>query len=286
MNKIIAIVVTYNRLDCLKECLVSLRQQTYKDFDILVVNNGSTDGTREFLDMQTDILVIHQDNLGGAGGFYAGTKYMFDYGYDWAWLMDDDGLPDSKQLEELMKFSSESCYLNALVIDKDNNDSFAFTPLDVNFTIDVAKNKVLLPGFVHPFNGTLFSRSMIEKIGFVKKEMFIWGDEKEYTARAEKAGYVPTTVTSAIHYHPKEKAVKKYLIPFWKNPFWEVLLKPEKLSHNYYRNLGYLDSVYRTIPKSIKLVSVHFFYFLRSFKFKEMVKFFKYYFKGRRNDFN
>ena len=42
-------MVTYNRLDLLKQSLSALRQQTYRDVEIIVANNGSTDGTAEYL---------------------------------------------------------------------------------------------------------------------------------------------------------------------------------------------------------------------------------------------
>lgn len=48
MNKIIALVVTYNRKNLLKENLEALLKQDYSEFDILVVDNASTDGTKEF----------------------------------------------------------------------------------------------------------------------------------------------------------------------------------------------------------------------------------------------
>ena len=69
---ILVAVVTYNRLDDLKRCVGSLRNQNDVDFDVLIVNNGSTDGTKDWLDAQEDLLTIHQENVGGAGGFYAG----------------------------------------------------------------------------------------------------------------------------------------------------------------------------------------------------------------------
>ena len=53
-KKILAVIVTYNRVNDLKNCVNSLRRQTYKYFDILVVNNGSIDGTKEYLDCQND----------------------------------------------------------------------------------------------------------------------------------------------------------------------------------------------------------------------------------------
>ena len=44
-NDVIAIIVTYNRKELLKESIEALLQQTYKNFDILVIDIASTDGT-------------------------------------------------------------------------------------------------------------------------------------------------------------------------------------------------------------------------------------------------
>ena len=74
--KIIAVVVTYNRRELLKRNIGCLRQNTPLH-SIVVVNNGSTDGTKEWLDEQTDLRVIHQENVGGSGGFYTGIRYAF-----------------------------------------------------------------------------------------------------------------------------------------------------------------------------------------------------------------
>ena len=70
--KINCVVVTYNRLSLLKECLSALENQTYPIQRIVIVDNCSTDGTSEFLDSLTDTryLIIHsKENIGGAGGF-------------------------------------------------------------------------------------------------------------------------------------------------------------------------------------------------------------------------
>jgi len=48
-KKVIAVVVTYNRKELLKECINALLQQDYDNCDILVVDNASTDGTKEFI---------------------------------------------------------------------------------------------------------------------------------------------------------------------------------------------------------------------------------------------
>ena len=64
--QVTAVIVTYNRLELLKECIAAVKAQTYKPSFILVVNNDSTDGTTEWLNQQSDLIVIHQPNKGGA----------------------------------------------------------------------------------------------------------------------------------------------------------------------------------------------------------------------------
>ena len=68
MEKVIAVVVTYNRQKLLSECITALRNQTRKPDAILVVNNGSTDDTGA--NITTD---INQLNL------YPAHQWQFTY---------------------------------------------------------------------------------------------------------------------------------------------------------------------------------------------------------------
>lgn len=284
MSKLVAAnIVTYNRLPDLKKCLEAIKMQTFQDFDIIVVNNGSTDGTQEYLSTRSDIIVINQENLGSSGGQYAGMMYMMEHGYQWFWTMDDDGLPEEHQLEELIKYGKDYPFLNALVVDRDDHDRFAFN-LGRYTILSEAKKLPVLSDFMHPFNGTFISRDVIEQIGVVKRELFIWGDEAEYVSRAKEAGYIPYTVTRAIHYHPKEKGIWKNAIPCVKK--WQVLLKPKKLSMYFYRNQGYMLRRY----KSRRLIAIRFFglytiYYVRKLQFAELLKLYRYFIRGYRCDF-
>ena len=49
-KKVIAVVVTYNRKELLKEAIEALLNQEYNNCDVLIVDNASTDGTREYID--------------------------------------------------------------------------------------------------------------------------------------------------------------------------------------------------------------------------------------------
>lgn len=285
MKDVLAVVVTYNRLSDLKDCIQALKSQTKaNEFDIFVVNNGSTDGTAEYLESENGIQFINQENLGGAGGFYTGMKYAYENNYTWIWLMDDDGLPEKKQLEELLLFHQNHpryYFLNALVLNKDSHNEFAFNS-PILGTVEDTKKLEFLNDFIKPFNGTFIHRKMISDIGFIKKEMFIWGDEREYTSRARIKGYYPVTVTSAIHYHPKEKGKSVYAIPFLKSS--RILLKPEKLSHIYYRNEGFIQrnygKGYHGILTRIKFVFYNIVYLLRVGNMTELKKFCVFYRQG------
>ena len=53
-----AAILTHNRLELLKLSVRSLRNQTRKPDEIIIVNNGSTDGTAEWLSKQNDLFVV------------------------------------------------------------------------------------------------------------------------------------------------------------------------------------------------------------------------------------
>jgi len=92
--KVIAVIVTYNRKELLKECITALLNQDYRNCDILVVDNASTDGTFDYIsELLKNKRVIYKNtgaNLGGAGGFNFGMKEAVNLGCDFVWVMDDD----------------------------------------------------------------------------------------------------------------------------------------------------------------------------------------------------
>ena len=109
--------------------------------------------------------------------------------------MDDDGIPDKDEIKNLIQSydkvvsaTGKEVILNALVADKDNRDYTAFLwargSKRTNKILELQKERFF--DDIHPFNGTLVKRSVIDKIGMIKKEMFIWGDEKEVKAKAQK----------------------------------------------------------------------------------------------------
>jgi len=211
-----AVVVTHNRKELLVRCLRAILDQTYSVDRIFVVDNASSDGTPQLLESlgfmkQPQLEYIRlAENMGGAGGFHEGIRLAYDRGFDWIWLMDDDGFPYPTSLENLMNMTGRYQFLGPLAVVDSHNLSFPLTwrksiISSVSEAESIASDGCIV-GETSVFNGTLISRQMVATIGYPKKEFFIWGDEVEYRMRAVRAGYLPVTVCAARHHHPTPRS--------------------------------------------------------------------------------
>ncbi len=202
MEKAIAVVVSYNRQELLSECITALRNQTRKLDAILVVNNGSTDNTEQWLQQQSDVFFITQKNIGSSGGFNTGISWAYKHGFSWIWCMDDDGYPKEDALEKLLASEThERSLINCAVLNKADKKTFVWKTKEYKTIEEVDVD--IIPGIGHPFNGTLLHRAIVEKVGVPKTALFLWGDETEYYYRIVKQHKFPVyTVPSSIHYHP------------------------------------------------------------------------------------
>lgn len=208
-RKVVAVVVTYNRLDLLKRLVDRLGAIDEVD-ETIIVDNASTDGTSEWLRTRDDVVpLLLEVNSGGAGGFHDGLAQAVDRGADLIWLMDDDGLPDTDCLKLLLGHADLD-FWGPLVVDQDDPGRLVF-PIRlpggtrvVHELADVqrAATDGLIRDIVIPFNGVLVTRELVQKIGLPRKEYFIWGDDHEYRLRAEQAGARIATVTDAHVRHP------------------------------------------------------------------------------------
>lgn len=202
MGKIIALVVTYNRKKLLEENINALLNQKYSEFDILIVDNASTDGTEEFIKQyKENSRIIYENtgaNLGGAGGFHYGLKKAVELGYDYCWLMDDDTIPKENSLEILVEKAKEldnefsylcsyvewidgaPCKMNQVI-----NDRLWFEEADKLNKSRILKTKSCT------FVSVFINLQITKKVGLPVRQMFIYGDDHEYTTRLsnEKPGY-------------------------------------------------------------------------------------------------
>ncbi|QPH39006.1 glycosyltransferase family 2 protein [Pedobacter endophyticus] len=210
--KVVAIIVTFNRLPLLKKCIKQVKAQTRRPDLIIVINNGSTDDTASWLNDQ-DVIAYHSDNVGGAGGFSFGIAKAYSHGADWIWLMDDDTIPNNHTLESLLaalhnleEHQKHVGFLSSKILWTDNNIH------EMNRTYRLSDQKKLsrlsLPAQpLQPliqfgtFVSMLLSARAVEQVGLPLKEYFIWNDDVEYSKRIINSGLAGIAVEDSIATH-------------------------------------------------------------------------------------
>lgn len=209
---VVAVVVTYNRLPLLKRTIGCLLAQTHALSRIVVVNNGSTDGTHEWLSEQTEtrLHTVEQANVGGSGGFYRGMQEALALGAQWVWCMDDDVFPRPECLEHLLPYTADNDY--ALIAPRRLLEGAVFTndftgydlthPFRSLYTGKLRKLPVQPTSPTEiagtAFEGPLISAEAIKHIGLPRKELFIFCDDTDYCLRLKRAGYRLLYVPAAL----------------------------------------------------------------------------------------
>lgn len=241
---IIAVAVTYNRRELLKRNIACLRLNTPVS-SIVVVNNGSTDGTGAWLDEQEDLTVIHQENVGGSGGFYRGIQYAYQAGADWVWCMDDDVFPRPDCMEYLLPYTHEPGVgilaprrlMAGQIFTNDFQKVNLSNPFASMYQQKLKKQVVNGPVDIcgTAFEGLCISRKAVAEIGLPNKELFIFCDDTDYCLRAVLAGFRILYIPSALM--DKEK--------FFSNDNWEERSRKKKWKRFYQvRNSTYLNHHY------------------------------------------
>jgi len=206
--KVAALIVTFNRKELLKKTIDSILNQTLKVDKLFIVNNASTDGTDKFLieiknKYNNLIHVINlEENTGGSGGFSYGIKYIMDSKeiYDWIWLMDDDAFPEKFALEKMLKAYETLSFKKKDKIGVLQNEVTSnieeISEHELNKKCRLRKRDFAI------FVGFLIKTDVVKKIGYPKKEYFIYFDDIEYGFRVKKYGYKMYTVVGSKIYHP------------------------------------------------------------------------------------
>lgn len=205
MGTIGCVIVTYNKLVLLKECLEGIINQTHKVNEIFIIDNCSNDGTGEYINLlQKDVDNINyiklENNIGGAGGFSYGIKKAYAAGMEYIWIMDDDTIPQPLTLRNLIVTANDKTlnwgFLSSNVRWIDNSACVMNVPKvskDWNEKSDRGIIKIESASFV----SLLINRKMLDEVGYPIKEYFIWGDDVEFTRRISQSSpgyFVPNSI--------------------------------------------------------------------------------------------
>lgn len=223
----VIVIVTYNRLKMLKLCLEHAANQTIPPEAIILVDNGSTDGTVGFLNSfggaagknRVPLRVLHEkENVGGAGGFHDGMRYaMKKTTADWILVIDDDAVL-AYDCAEKMNPAGLKAESDAIACSVYYRGSLELSHRKDRFGRAVPEKHYNKPEFIcaqTSFCGSMFSRRLIKKIGYPLKEYFIWFDDTEYSLRAGRLTRIIVR-TEAKLFHGDPDAPDRRAVVDWR----------------------------------------------------------------------
>ncbi|HEY8491943.1 MAG TPA: glycosyltransferase family 2 protein [Dehalococcoidia bacterium] len=207
------VAVNYNGAAFIAEFVASLRAVTYPRYELVVVDNASTDGSRQWLERCRDVTLIPlPENTGITGGNNAGARYCLERGHAFVLFINSDTTVEPDFLDRLVAAADDRTlvvpkilyyYDRSLVNTHAGGfdwwrgvfrDTFHGKPdgpaANVDRSIQTAS-----------FCCMLLPARVFHDVGFIDERFFMYYDDTDYVARALAAGYRLRYHPAAVIYH-------------------------------------------------------------------------------------
>ena len=213
MGQVSVIVLNWNGKHFLKECLGSLGDQTFKGFETVLVDNGSTDGSVEYVKQyfpEVEVIAL-PDNVGFARGSNVGIQASKG---EYVALLNNDTKTDPRWVEAL-KIALDThpevgfCASKMLFY---NRPDIINAAGDVYYSCGVASQRGCFQPDGEDFSraeyvfgacagAAMYRRAMLEDIGLLDGDFFAYAEDVDLSFRAQLMGYKCLFVPDAIIYH-------------------------------------------------------------------------------------
>lgn len=249
MASVLIVILNWNGLEDTLDCVKSLQKQTYKDFDICIVDNNSKIKPSDdaYLKESGVIFIDNAVNLGFAGGVNVGIKYGIAHNYQYVSLLNNDAIVASDWLEELIKASvkSSSSITTGLILDYKGSEIDSageyFSSWGISFpgSRDLSSLEVPDSGYVFGASGgaVLYRTALFKEIGLFDETFFVYFEDADINFRSQLSGNTSYFTNSALVYHKRGATSRKVPgliifhtfknlpLVFWKNVPTKLLLR-------------------------------------------------------------
>jgi len=233
MPALSVILVNYRRPDDTVDCVRSLADSTFRDMQIIIVDNGSGDGSVERLrrECPETIFILSPRNLGFAGGNNLGIRRALDDGSSFILLLNNDTVVDPETLEALVRTiraEPGTGIVGAKIVYHDRPDILWFAGGYLNANAARAGHHGIGKPDGPPFNTRkpceyitgcclLARREVFEAVGMLPAPYFAYMEDAEFCFRARNAGY-------AVLYEPRARVLHKIsMTTRWDSPAYIYL---------------------------------------------------------------
>lgn len=223
--KISIIVLNWNGKEDTIECLESLKKLDYPNYEIIAVDNGSTDGSPRVLRERFPYITLieNDENLGFAEGSNVAMKHALEKGTGYVFLLNNDTIVDKGLLKELVKVAESDPKIGVVgpkIYFYDNPKMIWSTGGTINFVkgkadpigigvtdegqFDKLDDRDCISGCA-----LLAKREVLDKVGLFDPIYFAYYEEIDWCVKAMKAGYKMTYVPKARLWHKVSQSTRK-----------------------------------------------------------------------------
>jgi GT2 family glycosyltransferase len=238
MKKLAIVIINWNSYEVTHTTILSLHNTSFKEYDIILIDNHSTDGSLEKLATNfKDITILKSnENLGFAGGNNIGIQYAIDHGYKYTMLLNNDVEVESNFLEPLIEQLEGNSQIGAvqslIYFHHDRNlvwnaGSTFNAFLGICSTPDYNKKDPqhllrLKEKKIDWITGCAFMvrTELLAQIGGLNHQFFIYYEDVDLSFRIKEAGYQLAYVPKSVIYHiagvshkSKEKTKEGFISP-------------------------------------------------------------------------
>lgn len=209
--KVLIIILNWNNYNDAKNCLQSLKQLDYPNYNVILVDNGSDDNSTKKFEKEFPkyTYIYNKENLGFAAGNNVGIKYALQKGADYIFLLNNDTIiPIENNFKEMIRFAEDNKKIGILgprLIDKNGQDqkgqilSFKTKPSKV--IIEAFGLHHILSKYLHfsydKIQGVdyvigaafLVKKGVFKEIGLLDEQFFFYAEDNDFCLRARKKGW-------------------------------------------------------------------------------------------------
>lgn len=235
--RISVIILNMNGKEVLKDCLYSVQRIDYPNYDVIVVDNGSSDCSQTFIkNTFPDVrLIENKNNEGVPEGQNIGIRAALQSGADYVFTINNDTVLDRNILLELSKTLEQDETIGAAgpilysITDETTIENAGGT-IDWNKGIVVLSNAGETNGLLPKISDVDYisfffaDPRVLESVGLFNKKLFAYWEDTELCFRLKKAGYRVVCVSAAKVWHKHSFTTRQtkglYEYQYTRNQFW------------------------------------------------------------------
>jgi len=214
--RVVIVILNWNGYRDTVTCMQSLREIAYPSCEVVIVDNGSTDGSvarlrEEFKDV---VYLENQENIGYTGGNNVGIRYAMEHGAEYVWILNNDTKVPADALTRLIAAAEKdlkSGLIGPKILQMENpelaysmvgrlNMWFPWPDRMEGEEGSKVTGEAVRVDFLSGAS-LLVKREFVEKVGLLDERFFFYWEENDWCERGRKAGFHSLLVPDAKVYH-------------------------------------------------------------------------------------